>query len=61
MIHLEHLGEGKLLPNHCHAISLHFMHYNLCRVHKTLKATPAMAAGLASRAWNLDEVINLLE
>src|SRR5207248_1668927 len=37
---------SKKLENHCHAIALHFMHYNFCRVHQTLRVTPAMAAGL---------------
>src|SRR6185437_4746068 len=41
------------------ALALHFAYYNFCRVHRSLKATPAMAAGLASRAWTLAEVLAL--
>lgn len=43
------------------AVSLHFMHYNFCRVHKTLGTTPAVAAGVTDHVWNLDELIGLLE
>lgn len=43
------------------AVALHFMHYNFCRPHQTLKMTPAMAAGIADHAWSLDEVIALLD
>ena len=37
---------SKKFENHCHALALYFVFYNFCRVHKTLRATPAMAAGL---------------
>ena len=36
---------SKKIENHVHAIALHFMHYDFCRIHQTVKATPAMAAG----------------
>ncbi len=36
------------------------MHYNYCRVHKTLRVTPAMEAGLSRRVWTLEELVNLL-
>lgn len=39
------------------ALNLHFAHYNFCRVHRTLKMTPAMAAGLTNRIWNLEELV----
>lgn len=42
------------------AVSLHFMHYNFCRVHQTLRVTPAMEAGLAKHVWSVDELIALL-
>jgi hypothetical protein len=38
-------GFSKKLENHGHAVSLYFMHYNFCRIHKTLRVTPAMQAG----------------
>ena len=37
------------------------MHYNFCRVHKTLGTTPSVAAGVADHVWKLDELIGLLE
>lgn len=53
-------GFSKKIENHCHAISLHFMHYNFCRIHRTLKATPAMAAGVSEKAWSLENLVELL-
>ena len=41
---------SKKLENHCHAIALHFIHYNFCRVHQTLRVTPAMEVGLSQAA-----------
>ncbi len=53
---------SKKLANLEHAVSLHFMHYNFCRVHMSLKGkTPAMAAGVADHVWTIEEVIGLLE
>ena len=43
------------------AVALHFMHYNFCRVHQTLKTTPAMKAGVANWPWTIEEVIQLLD
>lgn len=56
---------SKKLVNHMHALALYFMHYNFCRVHKSLgkpyPKTPAMAAGLADHVWDIREVVALLE
>ncbi|MGB7991814.1 MAG: IS1 family transposase [Candidatus Methylophosphatis roskildensis] len=52
---------SKKLENHMHAISLHFMYYNFCRIHKTLRVTPAMEAGVADHVWPLDEVVMMAE
>jgi IS1 family transposase len=52
---------SKKVENLEHAVSLHFMHYNFCRVHQTLKKTPAQAAGLADHAWSLAELVGLLD
>ena len=54
-------GFSKKLENHGHAVALYFMHYNFCRVHKTLRVTPAMEAGLADHVWELEELVGLLE
>ena len=56
---------SKKLENHMHALSLHFMHYNFARAHKTLSkpypTTPAMAAGLTDHVWEASEIISLLD
>ncbi|MGH9795575.1 MAG: hypothetical protein ACRD5G_12455 [Candidatus Acidiferrales bacterium] len=39
-------------------IALHFAHYNFCRLHQSLRITPAMAAGIAERVWELRELVN---
>jgi IS1 family transposase len=42
------------------AVALHFMYYNFCRIHKSLRVTPAMEAGIADHVWTLEEIISLL-
>src|SRR5687768_18218411 len=53
-------GFSKKLENHEAAIAFHYMHYNFCRIHQSLRVTPAMEAGIADHVWSLDEVIALL-
>jgi len=53
-------GFSKKAENHAHAVALHYMHYNFCRVHQSLRVTPAMEAGLASTPWKVDDLIALL-
>jgi IS1 family transposase len=48
---------SKRLENLRAAVALHFAHYNLCRVHQTLRVTPAMEAGVTDRVWSLDELV----
>jgi hypothetical protein len=52
---------SKKIDNLAAAVALHFMHYNFCRVHQTLRVTPAMEAGVADHVWTLEEVVSLLE
>jgi len=51
---------SKKVENHEHAIALYFMYYNFCRIHQSLRVTPAMEAGVADHVWSLEEVIALL-
>jgi len=51
-------GFSKKLENHASAVSLYVAHYNLCRVHESLRQTPAMALGIADRAWSLGQLID---
>lgn len=48
---------SKKLDNHMHALALYFVHYNFCRIHKSLRRSPAMAAGVSDRLWSLEDVI----
>jgi IS1 family transposase len=52
---------SKKLENLTAAVSLHFFHYNLCRVHRSLGTTPAVAAGVTDHAWTIRELVGLLE
>ncbi len=54
-------GFSKKIENHGHAVALHFMHYNFCRIHKTLRVAPAMEAGLTQHVWSMEELVSLLE
>lgn len=52
---------SKKAENHAYAVALHFMHYNFVRTHKTLRMTPAMAAGLVESPWEVEDIIKLVE
>jgi IS1 family transposase len=54
-------GFSKKVENHAHAVALYFLHYNFARIHKTLRVTPAMQAGLADHVWSLGEIVALLD
>lgn len=54
-------GFSKKLENHIAAISLHYMYYNFCRIHKTLKCTPAMAADVTKTLWSIDDMLNAID
>lgn len=48
---------SKKLDNHIHALALHFVFYNFTRIHKMLRMSPAMAAGITHSLWSLDHVV----
>jgi hypothetical protein len=52
---------SKKLENHCHALALYFMFYNFCRIHKTLKVAPAMAAGATDKLWSMEDIVALID
>jgi hypothetical protein len=54
-------GFSKKAVKQAAAISIHYAFYNLCRVHRTLKTTPAVAAGIADHLWSIEELVGLLE
>ena len=53
-------GFSKKIENHIYAVALFYMHYNFCRIHKTLRCTPAMEAGITNHVWGVEEIAALL-
>lgn len=51
---------SKKVENHAYAVALHYMHCNFCRIHQTLRCTPAMEAGLSDHVWSLEEIAALI-
>ncbi len=43
------------------AVAIHFMHYNFARIHKTLRVTPAMEAGVADHIWSIEEILEMVD
>lgn len=52
---------SKDAENHAHSIAIHFMHYNFVRIHQTLRITPAMAAGVTGKLWELADVVAMID
>jgi hypothetical protein len=54
-------GFSMKLENHMHAIALHYMYYNFCRIHQSLRCTPAMEAGISKTVWEIADIVALLD
>jgi IS1 family transposase len=54
-------GFSKKVENHAYAVALHMMYYNFVRIHTTLRTTPAMAAGVSARLWEIGDIVKLVE
>ncbi|MCG8430902.1 MAG: IS1 family transposase [Candidatus Omnitrophica bacterium] len=52
---------SKKVDNLACAVALHFMYYNFCRIHQSLRITPAMAAGVTDKVWEIEDIVSLLE
>lgn len=52
---------SKKFENHCHALALYFVWYNFCRIHKTLRVTPAMAAGVTDKLMSMEDIAQMVE
>jgi hypothetical protein len=52
---------SKKMENHAYAMALHFLYYNFVCIHQTLKITPAMAAGVTDRLWEVADIVSVLE
>jgi IS1 family transposase len=55
------LGFSKKFENHCHMVALYAVWYNFVKMHKTLRMTPAMAAGVTDRLWTMEDVVVLID
>ena len=55
------LGFSKKFENHCHMVALYTVWYNFVKMHKTLKMTPALAAGVADRLWSMEDIVALID
>ena len=54
-------GFSKKVENHMHMVALYTMFYNFCRIHKTLRVTPAMEAGLTDRVWEIEDILAIID
>ncbi len=52
---------SKRIENHCHALAVYFVWYNFVRIQKTLECSPAMAAGITDRLWELEDIVALID
>ena len=52
---------SKKIDSHINALSLYFVFYNFARVHKTLRMSPAMAAGISDRLWSMEDIVALID
>jgi hypothetical protein len=52
---------SKKVENHAYAVALHMMYYNFVRLHGSLRVTPAMAAGVSDRLWEINDIVALVE
>lgn len=52
---------SKKIENHGHSLALYFLYYNFVRIHKSLKVTPAMAAGVTDRLWSVEDIVALID
>lgn len=54
-------GFPKKVEAHANAVALHFMYYNFVHIHATLRVTPAMAAGVTDKLWEVSDIVALIE
>ncbi|HEX5278684.1 MAG TPA: IS1 family transposase [Micropepsaceae bacterium] len=54
-------GHSKKFANHCHALALYFMYYNFVKIHSTLRMSPAMAAGIETRLWEMSDIVAAMD
>jgi len=52
---------SKKIQNHAAVVAIHAVHYNFARIHKSLRITPRMAAGLSDHVWSLEEIVMMAD
>jgi hypothetical protein len=52
---------SKKIENLTYSVALHFMYYNFCRIHQTLRVTPAMEAGVTDHVWDIEDMLSLID
>jgi len=52
---------SKKIENHCHSLALYFLYYNFVRIHKSLKTSPAQAAGVTDKLWSVEDIVALID
>lgn len=52
---------SKKMENHCYAIALHFVYYNFCKIHKSLRVTPAMEACISKEPMSIEDIVKLTD
>jgi IS1 family transposase len=55
------IGFSKKFENHCHMVALYAVWYNFVKMHKTLKMTPAMSAGVSRKLWSVSDIVDLID
>ena len=54
-------GHSKKFANHCHALAIYFAFYNFVKVHSTLRMSPAMAAGIETKLWEMKDLVEYID
>ena len=52
---------SKKWENHEYAVAIYTMHYNFCRIHQSLRVTPAMQAGVTNKLWEVEDIVALID
>jgi hypothetical protein len=55
------LTRSKKVENHALSVAMHYLHYSFCRIHKSLRVTPAMAAGVTDHVWGIADIVAIIE
>lgn len=54
-------AHSKKVDNHCHSLSIHYVHYNFARMHEKIHVAPAMEAGVSRTLWGVEDIVRLMD